>query len=200
MGHEKILALDTREVTSPPVRELPLSPAIGDLHLKYTEMLAMRSAHADGSEDRSRVRQRMLALATRFPGALRELDQLETEDIRHRIVALARVQEGQSDIEPWMTAIGHFHSLARGALSVKRWLSANRSVDADAEHRFAIELDKLPFADEARVWKDDLAALAKPPGGKVTQLVFRRLAVLLGTTPAQARRLVFGEARRRVSL
>jgi hypothetical protein len=96
---------------------------------KYVEMLSMRVAHDSGIEDDARARQRMAELAARFPGALREIDELELEVIRDRIDRLDAVLRGDAVIERWMEAIGLFHALARGALKAKRWLAGRKSVD-----------------------------------------------------------------------
>ena len=69
------------------------------------------------AEDRARLR----ALANEFPGALRELDTLPTDEIVRRATAL---ESGAH--EPWMDWLGDFHDLMRIALEVKRTLSKFR--------------------------------------------------------------------------
>jgi len=166
------------------------------LHAKYAEMLAMRLEHASGAEDASLVRVRMAALASRFPGALREIDDLHLDEIRRRIERLDAVLRGSAEAEPWMEAVGAFHALARGALAVKRWLDGRRIVDAKLEAAFAAELKLASLPEEVRSWERDLARIAAPPGGRVTDLVFARVADQLGTTKREARLLVFGKRSR----
>jgi hypothetical protein len=159
---------------------------------KYAEMLAMRIEHADGREDPSRVRPRMSDLAARFPGALREIDRLELFEIERRVARLDAFIEAAGEEEPWMEAVAHFHRLARGALSAKRWLGGRRVVDDSLVLAFVRETAPLPFAHEIQSWRADLATIASPPRGRLMDVVFARLARELGVTDAGARELVFG--------
>jgi len=159
-------------------------------------MLAMRVAHAAGDEDAAQVRDRMAALAARFPGALREIDDLALGEIRRRVAALEGVLAGIALAEPWMEAIALFHALARGALAAKRWLGGRKRVDAAVKRRFTAEVESIPFAEDARAWADQLATIASPPRGRVLDSVFARLARTMGTSEREVRRLVFGTPRR----
>jgi hypothetical protein len=170
--------------------------ALEDLHAKYAEMLAMRVEHARGTEDVDEVRGRMAALATRFPGALRELDDLELGEIRRRLVALDEVLHGGRDGEPWMEAVALFHAMTRGALCAKRWLAGRKHVDARTRRAYADAVGGLPFPEDARAWVNDLARIASPPRGRVSDAVLARLALELGTSERAAKRLVFGVPRR----
>lgn len=170
--------------------------ALRELREKYAEMLSMRRDHANGSEHEADARRRMAALAARFPGSLRELDDLELAEIAARLGKLDAAIERPVDVEPWMVAVAHFHRLARGALSVKRWLAGCRDVDAAVERTFDAEVAVLAFADDAREWRSELAALAAPPGGRVLALVFRRLSSALAISEDEARLRVFGPSRR----
>jgi hypothetical protein len=179
---------------SPQVRVARAS--LEGLRAKYAEMLAMRLAHVAGDDDPAVARVRMAALASTYPGALREIDELELEDIRRRVAALDAVLAEEAAVEPWMEAVALFHALARGALSVKRWLGGRKQVDADVVRRFEREMSALAFADDARSWAEDLATVAAPPSGRLTRAVMKRVAALLGTSEVEARRLVFGVSRR----
>ena len=159
-------------------------------------MLAMRVVHAAGDEDVAAVRALMAALAARFPGALREIDELPLEEIRRRIAALDAVLADSAEVEPWMEAIALFHAMARGALAAKRWLGGRKRLDASVKRRFSAEVESLPFAQDARTWADELALIASPPRGRVLDSVFARLARTMGTSDRAARRLVFGPSRR----
>ena len=91
--------------------------------------------------ERGRARERMAELAARFPGALREIDDLELGIIRDRIGQLEAVLHGGGRVERWMEAVGLFHALARGALRAKRWLAGRKTVGPatvlDYESEFA---------------------------------------------------------------
>jgi hypothetical protein len=167
-------------------------PEATDLHRKYSEMLAMRVAHAGGDEIRSRVRANMVALATRFPGSLREIDRLELAEIRKRIARLEDVLAGFRDPEPWMQSMATFHAFTRGALCAKRWLAGRKRIDERLERSYLHALGRFAFPEDARLWKDDLRSIASPPRGRVSGLVFARMARALEITEQQARRHVFG--------
>jgi hypothetical protein len=170
-----------------------------ELRHKYREMLEMRLAHAAGPQAEGDVRPRMAALAVRFPGALREIDDLELDEIRARILSLdASVDEGR-DPEPWMEAVALFHTLTRGALCAKRWLHRRRVVDDAVTRAFLADLSTMPFPEDAAEWRHELGSLAAPPRGRVLHLVFQRVASRLRISEDEARLRVFGVPRRRAS-
>jgi hypothetical protein len=148
------------------VADLPLS----DLRAKYEEMLALRRAGHAGDP-----RPRLRALAARFPGALREIDELPLDRIEQRISELARAERDPSGATPWMRAMARFHALTRGVLFVKKNLGAPGAWPVEAE-----------------LWRADVARVARPPRGRLMDLVYERLARELDTTPSAAKRLVFG--------
>jgi hypothetical protein len=152
-------------------------------------MLAMRLAHEAGNEDVTEVRAKMAELARRYPGSLREIDELELAEIRSRIDALDSALRGETEQAEWMVAMGLFHRLMRGALAAKRWLAGRKRVDEATEQAFAAAT--LPFAEDASAWAGALTHLASPPGGRISHLVFERIARHLGINEATARRLVF---------
>jgi hypothetical protein len=165
--------------------------AIRELCDKYVEMLSMRVEHASGGEDDARARERMARLAARFPGALREIDELEIVVIRQRIAGLEAVLAGRADVEEWMEVLANFHALARGALHAKRWLAGRKRVDASVATAYAREAAGFEFSLDALRWSDALDRIARPPRGRLLDLVFAKVAVELGTTSARARALVF---------
>ncbi len=181
------------------------------LRAKYAEMLSMRLAHESGVESKARARQRMAELASRFPGALREIDELELAVIRERIRRLDAALHGQSGVERWMEAVGLFHSLARGALQAKRWLAGRKTVDAATVLEYESDVVDIPeeggapaptrdaadtsTLDDRLAWRSELARIAAPPRGRIMDLVFARVAQILGTTELEARTLVFGPPR-----
>jgi hypothetical protein len=173
--------------------------ALLELREKYAEMLAMRVAHDADEEDPAAVRGRMGALAARFPGALREIDELPIAEIGRRLIALDAVLGEARAPEPWMCALARFHALMRGALAAKRWLGGCRAVDAATVRAFEEALSSLPFPEDARVWAGELAHVAAPARGRVSHAVMVRVASELAISVAEARRLVFGAPRRRGS-
>jgi hypothetical protein len=172
----------------------PSAVELDALRAKYAEMLRLRLLHA--SDHEPDPRRDLAALAARFPGALREIDSLSLDEIRKRIGALEAAAHDRSRVEPWMTALALFHALTRGVLLAKRWLAGRKHVDARTRAAFAAAARTLAFPDDARAWTDDLARVAAPPSGRVTNLVFERVAVKMGTSVGEARALVFGPPRR----
>jgi len=150
--------------------------AARELRGKYEEMRALRQLSASGSPHDPRPR--MMQLAQRWPGALREIDALPGHEIDGRIALLCRVEDGTALPAPsWVGAMHRFHALARGALWVKRALREG----ADGG-----------WPSEAAEWRDEAARIAKPPRGRLMVLVFERLGRELGVPAAEAKRLVFG--------
>jgi hypothetical protein len=167
--------------------------ALEDLGNKYREMLAMRLEQDSGNEDADRTRARMVRLASRFPGALRELDELALDSIRDRLVRIEAAMSDSNDVEPWMEATASFHTLARGALWAKRWLGGRKTVDPQALRVFVAEAPANVTLD----WAHQLADVASPPAGRLTDLIFERLARSLGISFEDARALVFVSRRER---
>jgi hypothetical protein len=174
---------------------LDLQASLEQLRLKYVEMLAMRLDYDAGQRDARIARRRMGQLAAVFPGSLREIDELELSEIQRRIDALGAVLRGEQKVERWMEAVALFHAFARGALCAKRWLGGRKSVDTDTARAFSAAIESLPFPEDARVWQDDLPSIASPPRGRLTDIVFLRVASALGLDRKEARQLVFGVSR-----
>lgn len=159
------------------------APDLRALREKYAAILALREAH--GTADEPDPRAALGSLAARFPGALREIDELPLETIRARLAALDAALGDATTIARWMIAQDLFHRLARGALAVKRWLVRKPgATPADVRHDATLD-------DEARAWADDVDAIARPPRGRVMDLVHARVARELGVTDEEARLLVF---------
>jgi hypothetical protein len=133
-------------------------------------LLALRVAGA--SDDSAEERARLRAVAAEFPGALRELDTLPTDELTRRAEALEAAAAGglPALIEPWMIWLDGFHATLRAALAVK----SAQAQDA-APDRAAIARDTGVDVDDAFV-----AAVAAPPHGRLLVVVFDRLAVVHG--------------------
>lgn len=160
---------------------------------KYEQMLCLRRLHARAKEEPDFIepdpRPAMVALARRYPGALREIDVLPIADIERRIAELQAAEVDASRVAPWMEAQAEFHRLARGALAVKRWL-AGRPLTKEIDEAFADAMSTMPERDDALAWADDLAALSSPPRGRVMDLVYVKLATALGVDVSVARHAV----------
>jgi hypothetical protein len=166
---------------------------LAELLHKYERMLGMRLA--DEADPGGDPRREMKTLAERFPGSLREIDELPLEAIRGRIDELSRCIADEAQPAPWMRATAMFHGLTRGALAAKRWL-ARRGVDAALTRAFLDAIDRVELAEDARAWASDLARIASPPRGRLTDLVFERIAEEMGVPVEEARQLVVGTPRR----
>jgi hypothetical protein len=172
---------------------------IAALREKYERIVALRDAQSRGRRQDvapPAPRAELAALADRFPGALRELDELPAEVVLARLHALDDAAADPSRAEPWMLAQSLFHENARGALAAKRWLARRRDVDADLSRAFVRAMEEHRHGAEARAWADDLADVARPPDGRIVSLVFARVARLLGSEPHEVRALVFGKKTR----
>ncbi|HZS40890.1 MAG TPA: hypothetical protein VFF06_28850 [Polyangia bacterium] len=147
---------------------------------KYRVMAELRRTlpgHALGENDDAldetpEQREALRRLAAEFPGALRELDTLETDELERRRDALAAAAAGGA-VEPWMRWLDGYHSLMRAALAVKRRLATRRPVDAEARAEIAA-------ATGAAVDEELVRAVAAPPHGRLNVVVFERLGALHG--------------------
>ena len=167
---------------------------IANLRAKYEEMLRLRLLHAAGDEPDPR--RAMAKLAGEFPGALREIDELPLDDIRARLHALEAAETAEAPVLPWMVATARFHALTRGALCAKSWLAGRRAVTDATREAFAREAMALCWGEDALAWTEELHRVASPPRGRITALVFGRIAAELGTDDAGVRALVFPASRR----
>jgi hypothetical protein len=161
-----------------------------ELKWKYEEMLRLRLA--DLASPGGDPRREMAALAERFPGSLRELDELPLEAITTRVDELSQCIAGGAVTAPWMLASARFHRLMRGALAVKRSLRTHRPGESALGRAVLEKLEGLPHAEDAWAWADDVDRIARPPRGRLTALVFERLADELGISPSEARARVLG--------
>ncbi len=114
-------------------------------------MRELRSAGADGNDAAARAELR--AFAAEWPGALKELDTLATDEIERRARACVA-----GDGEPWMAWSLRYHELMRAALAIRR------GERADVAAR-----DGAPVEDAfAR-------AVLKPRHGRINVAVFAQL-------------------------
>lgn len=114
---------------------------------KYERMRELRAARIGGEAD---ARAALRAFAAAWPGALKEIDTLTTEEIDRRARACA---DGVA--EPWMAWSVRYHELMRAALAIRRG---------------------EPAPDGARVGAAFVAHIARPPHGRLNVAVFAELA------------------------
>ena len=69
-------------------------------------------------------------------------------------------------------------------------------MDASTCDAFLAASIALKYPADARAWADDLARIAAPPRGKITELIYERIAQSLDISPDEAKFLVFGPPRR----
>jgi hypothetical protein len=158
---------------------------LGALARKYRVMGELRRAlpaHAvagvedeplpdETPEQKGELRQ----FAAEFPGALRELDTLASDEIDRRRAALEHAAAGGA-VEPWMEWMHAYHALMRAALAVKRAL-ARGPLDDAARARLAAAGSPV---DDAF-----LDAVAAPPHGRLNVVVFSRLATQFSTPASE---------------
>jgi hypothetical protein len=154
-------------------------PALAD---KYATMRALRAA---GGPDATR--ETLRALATRFPGALAELDRVEAVVLEARAVESARLAAialDQGTIEhdalpTWAAGWISVHRAMRGALNIKRRLGATRKLEAPAREELMADIER-EGTDEERALIDELDRIAAPPNGRLLDLMLSQVAGELG--------------------
>jgi hypothetical protein len=156
---------------------------------KYREIKRLRDEHAAGSALDPRLE--MAALARRFPGALRELDELTTAQIEARLLALEQLGARVHAAPDWVRLQIGYHGCMRAALRIKRL--AARCADVDALRR-VLAHEYAPADDEPPLASFDHAALeaiVRPAGGRLNPWVYARVAAACGVEPEDVRRALF---------
>jgi hypothetical protein len=162
---------------------------------KYAELVRLRRLAETAPEHDPRGD--LGRLAARYPGALREIDELPLAELQARFDALVRARAGQGPIAEWMGALACFHRLARGALFAKRWLRGRREIDPAMRAAYREACATIDAPEEALVWADALERIARPPSGRLMHLVFEALARALDIPEERARTLVLSPLSRR---
>lgn len=150
---------------------------------KYEVLLRLRSereaAIARGllafpDDERLPRRRAMHALASEFPGALRELDDSDVRALGDRLEAIRRTLAG-AEVAPWMEAAVLFHRALREALLLR----AGRPSGDFWSHPS----------------RGTLAPLIEVRGsGRLLDVVWSAVAETLGVTPRAAELLVYPRA------
>jgi hypothetical protein len=133
---------------------------------KYRALVALRARRDGGGAPATRDELR--ALATEFPGCLRELDTLGPGELGRRAAAAAAAAVGGAR-EPWMDWIVGYHALMSEALAVRAQGATGGAADGDA-----------------------LAAAAlAPPEGRLNIMVLRELGARFGVAAATIAETLF---------
>lgn len=170
------------------MRFVVIKPIVS-LRDKYVEMKRMRldESPVDRREDMAR-------LAERFPGALREIDELPLEHIDERIAVLDRVVAGEQPVPDWARFLARYHGWLRAALRIKR---LTLDADDDAAAMALVRAAYVAAEDEPPLERIDAATLASiraPEGGRLNPFVFARVAEDERATPEEVARLCFVSA------
>jgi hypothetical protein len=144
-----------------PSSYVPSAEGLHALARKYEALAALRARRDTDGAPATRVELR--ALASEFPGCLRELDTLGTAELARRTLACAAVAERGAAPEPWMAWIDGYHALMRQALQTRAARLRGTAPD---------ESD------------DFVRAVLAPPGGRVGVVILRALASRFGVPAA----------------
>jgi hypothetical protein len=127
----------------------------------------MRELRAERVGEGAEARAALREFAAAWPGALKELDTLATDEIERRAAACAA---GES--EPWMAWSLRYHELMRAALAIRR---GEADADVDAAFARAVKrprhgrLNVVVFAELAREFELDAREIWDalfPPRGR----------------------------------
>lgn len=169
---------------------------VHDLLAKYHEMRAMRADDAAGlSAD---PRPRMRALAERFPGALREIDELPPALLDARIAALEAARRGEAPLPRWARAATDYHGWMRAILRLRR--VAGRLRDRPSALAW-IAGSYAPSGDEpaAPELEAVVEQVLRPPRGRLNPWLFAHLAGRHGLSAAELEAEIFPPSPRRRS-
>ncbi len=159
---------------SAPTSEAEVRAALLD---KYRRMIALRRAElARSARDAIAIRE----LATRYPGALRELDRAPLEILEARCASLER-----GPMPSWAEPTWTWHRQLRWALAVRRAAGAERDRER-ARAIFEGDAEALGFTPS------ELETLMNPPDGRLSRWLVRRLAGLRGASAVDLEALLFG--------
>lgn len=159
---------------------------------KYAELKRLRDAAASGQPQDPR--RALAALARRFPGALRELDELPIARLEARLCELqALVQQGAAAPQ-WVRLQIGYHAWMRVALDIRRRAAAYQGAARAQAIVRELADNYRPEPDEPELAALDQAtveAILKPAGGRLNPWVFARVAQLHGVEPSQVERALF---------
>jgi hypothetical protein len=158
---------------------------------KYIEIKRLRDEAAAGLD--ADPRREMAALASRFPGALRECDELPIDEIERRLAVLQRALDEREPAPEWVALQISYHGWMRAALRIKRMAAGRGAADAPAvlhelaqSYRPAPDEPPLAHFDEAAI-----IAILEPSDGRLNPWVYDRVAAQHGVPPARVRLALF---------
>ena len=158
---------------------------------KYLEIKRLRDEDAAGLAHDPKAE--MAELARRFPGALRECDELPMEEIERRLVVLEAALERRKPAPEWVALQIAYHGWMRAALRIKR-LAAGRGVDEAVVVLRELTLSYRQEPDEPPLSSFDeptLCAILEPSEGRLNPWVYARVAEQHGVDADQVRRALF---------
>jgi hypothetical protein len=145
-------------------------------------------------------------VARAFPGALRELDRSSAELLSAKAAAVAAELEAQradpartAPARAWIAIVLDYHATWRELLAIKLFLARRRPAPASLSEDDVAACrqwyDTLPAIDRRVGWPLDAASLdllRRPPGGRVTPFVWKRLSERHGLPEAALVQAIFG--------
>jgi hypothetical protein len=141
---------------------------------KYREMVRLREVALE--PDPPDPRADLKRLAARFPGALREIDQLALDELHDRLRVVERAIEG-GEPPRWLEWCASYHSVLRVALEA-------RLARASGEARRERDDDPPELALL-------MVRVLRPPEGRLNPLVFAWIAERAGVSAAEVERAIF---------
>ncbi len=176
----------------------PGAPALAALSRKYRTLAELRAEreHAvalghdrfAGAVLAARGRA-FRAMASEFPGALRELEVTATAMLRRKAERV-EAASASGHLDPWIPVVWDFHAMLRELLALRRFLRAQPGCSAEAFCAYHAQLADagalIAFPATAR------EAIERPPNGRMLALVWPALAARYGLSEASAREHVFG--------
>jgi hypothetical protein len=179
---------------------------IAVLREKYREIKRLRTVDAEhvARGHAHDPKPEMAALARKFPGALRELDELSMPQIDARLAKLDAALAAQR-VPEWAALQVAYHGTYRFALRIKRLGARKGPLDDEALARAIERLleaatqsrdDAQP--DEPRLADFDAAglrAILRPEGGRLHPWVLGQVARALGVEPSAVSKALFARER-----
>jgi hypothetical protein len=129
------------------------------------------------------------ALAREFPGALRELECLPLEALDARLDATLGASAG-GDVEEWIFWMLAYHRRMRVVLAVKRRLGA---LALHGGERSLAVVEQVWLELGERCEPELVAAIARPPAGRLNRLVFELLEQELARPRGELEAILFPE-------
>jgi hypothetical protein len=164
---------------------------------KYRRLLALRRAIGVGGRPDEAARAELRAIARQWPGALKELDSLDTDELERRGAACLA-----DETAPWVGWMSRYHELMRAALAIRRGV-IQRTIETGATGETGELAENAGTGDpavEAAIDETFARAVARPQHGRLNVVVFSRLAAEMGRPAAELWNTLFprrGSAPRR---